>query len=127
MRLDDVTILVVDDERDSREMIATVLEQQGAVVLQTDSAESALETLQNSSVRVMIADIAMPRIDGYELMRRVRASGSRIASIAVTAFARSDDRQTALESGFSTYLAKPIDARQLARTVRDLVHVETMA
>ena len=117
MRLDDVTILVVDDERDSREMIATVLEQQGAVVLQTDSAESALETLH----------IAMPKIDGYELIRRVRASGSRIASIAVTAFARSDDRQTALESGFSTYLAKPIDARQLARTVRDLVHVETMA
>lgn len=66
-------------------------------------------------------------LDGYELIRRVRASGSRIASIAVTAFARSDDRQTALESGFSTYLAKPIDARQLARTVRDLVHVETMA
>jgi len=124
VRLDDVTILVVDDERDSREMIATVLEQHGAAVLQSDSAESALETLQNSSVRVIIADIAMPRIDGYELMRRLRASGSRIPSIAVTAFARLDDRQTALESGYSTYLAKPIDARQLARTVRDVVHVQ---
>ena len=127
VRLDDLTILVVDDERDSREMIATVLEQQGAAVLQSDSAESALETLQNSSVCVIIADIAMPRIDGYELMRRLRASGSRIPSIAVTAFARSDDRQTALESGYSTYLAKPIDARQLARTVRDVVHVQTIA
>ena len=53
------------------------------------SAESALETLQNSSVGVIIADIAMPRIDGYELMRGLRASGNRIPSIAVTAFARS--------------------------------------
>jgi CheY-like chemotaxis protein len=113
--LDDVAILVVDDERDSREMIATVLEQRGAAVLQSDSAESALEMLQNSSVRVIIADIAMPCIDGYELMRRLRASGSRIPSIAVTAFARSVDRQT------------PIDARQLARTVRDLVPVQTIA
>jgi PAS domain S-box-containing protein len=127
VRLDDVTVLVVDDERDSREMIATVLEQRGAAVLQSDSAESALDTLQNRSVRVIIADIAMPRIDGYELMRRVRASGSRVPSLAVTAFARSDDRRTALESGYSTYLAKPIDARQLARTVRDLVPVQTIA
>ena len=127
LRLDDVAILVVDDERDSREMIATVLEQRGAAVLQSDSAESALETLRNRSVHVIIADIAMPTIDGYELMRRLRASGSRIPSIAVTAFARSDDRHTALASGYSTYLAKPIDAIELARTVRDLVQVQTIA
>jgi PAS domain S-box-containing protein len=126
VRLDDVGILVVDDERDSREMLATVLEQRGATVLQSDSAESALETLQNTSVHVIIADVAMPRVDGHELMRRVRASGSGIPSIAVTAFARSDDRHAALESGYSTYLAKPIDAKQLARTVRDLVRLQTI-
>jgi PAS domain S-box-containing protein len=127
VRLNDLAILVVDDERDSREMLGMVLEQRGATVFQSDSAESALETLGKHSVQLIIADIAMPRIDGCELMRRIRASGSRIPSIAVTAFARSDDRQAALESGYSTYLAKPIDGRQLVRTVRDLLPVQTVA
>ena len=120
VRLDAVAILVVDDERDAREMLATVLEQRGATVFQSDSAESALAALQDTRVAVIIADIAMPGIDGYELMRRIRASGNRIPSIAVTAFARSEDRHAALASGYSAYFAKPIDAGQLARTVRDL-------
>jgi PAS domain S-box-containing protein len=124
-RLNDVAVLVVDDERDSREMLAAVLEQRGATVVQRDSAESALDALATNRVQVIVADIAMPRIDGYELMRRIRADGNRIPSIAVTAFARSDDRQAAIESGFSTYLAKPVDASQLVRTVRDLVPVRS--
>jgi PAS domain S-box-containing protein len=127
VRLDDLAILVVDDQRDSREMIAALLEQRGAAVLQSDSAEAALDTLQRQSVRVIVADIAMPRIDGHELMRRLRAAGSRIPAVAVTAFARSDDRHAALESGFTAFLAKPIDERQLARTVRDLAPGRTEA
>ena len=121
--LEDLAILVVDDDLDSREMLATLLEGRGAVVIKSDSAESALEAVRRQAPRVMIADIAMPRIDGHELMRRVRASGNPIPSIAVTAFARSDDRHAALESGYTAYLAKPIDGLQLARTVRDLVQV----
>jgi PAS domain S-box-containing protein len=120
VRLDDLSILVVDDQHDSRQMIAALLEQRGATVLQSDSAESALTVLQTQPVRVIVADIAMPRIDGYELMRRVRAGGNRVPAVAVTAFARSDDRHAALQSGYTAYLAKPIDANQLARTVRDL-------
>ena len=127
VRLDAVAILVVDDERDAREMLATVLEQRGATVFQSDSAESALAALQDTRVAVIIADIAMPGIDGYELMRRIRASGNRIPSIAVTAFARSEDRHAALASGYSAYFAKPIDAGQLARTVRDLARAQTIA
>ena len=126
VRLDDVVILVVDDERDSREMLAAVLEQRGAAVMQSASAEAALETLAAHTFQLIIADIAMPRIDGYELMRRIRASGNRIPSIAVTAFARSDDRHAALECGYSTYLAKPFDGRELVATVRDLVRVQTI-
>jgi len=120
VRLDDLSILVVDDQRDSRETIAALLEQRGATVLQTDSAESALEALQTERVCVIVADIAMPRIDGHELMRRVRAGGNGVPAVAVTAFARSDDRHAALQSGFTAYLAKPIDENQLARIVRDL-------
>jgi PAS domain S-box-containing protein len=120
VRLDDLSVLVVDDQRDSRETIAALLEQRGATVLQSDSAESALKVLETQRVRVIVADIAMPRIDGHELMRRVRASGNGIPAVAVTAFARSDDRHAALQSGFTAYLAKPVDENQLARIVRDL-------
>jgi PAS domain S-box-containing protein len=125
VRLDDLSILVVDDQRDSRETIAALLEQRGATVLQTDSAESALNALQTERVCVIVADIAMPRIDGHELMRRVRAGGNGVPAVAVTAFARSDDRQAALQSGFTAYLAKPVDENQLARIVRGLGGVPT--
>jgi PAS domain S-box-containing protein len=125
VRLDGLAILVVDDQRDSREVIAALLEQRGAAVIQSDSAESALKALQSQPVRVIVADIAMPRIDGYELMRRVRAGGNRVPAVAVTAFARSDDRHAALRSGYTAYLAKPIDGNELARTVRDLGRVPT--
>jgi PAS domain S-box-containing protein len=121
VRLDDLLVLVIDDEQDSREMLAVLLEERGARVLQTDCGEAALKVLQEHSVHLLIADIAMPRMDGYELMRCIRSTGDRTPAIAVTAFARSDDRQHALECGYTDYVAKPIDGRQLARRVRDLV------
>ena len=123
-RLHDTTLLVVDDHADSREMIAALLEHRGATVLQCDSAAVALDTLSTKTVDLLIADLAMPHIDGYELMRRARASGCRVPGIAVTAFARSDDRQLALESGYTSYLAKPVDGVQLAKTVHDLLQTQ---
>jgi PAS domain S-box-containing protein len=120
VRLDDLTVLVVDDERDSREMLAALLEQRGARVLQSDSAQAALEVLRQRHVHLLIADIAMPMVDGYELMRRLRALDNETPAIAVTAFARSDDRRTALECGYTAYLSKPIDGTQLARTARSV-------
>jgi PAS domain S-box-containing protein len=120
-RLDDVTVLVVDDQPDSREMLATLLEQRGARSLQSESAESALQILQLQRVDLLIADIAMPGVDGYELMRRLRAAGDETPAIAVTAFARSDDRRSALDCGYTAYLSKPIDGRQLVRTIREVV------
>jgi CheY-like chemotaxis protein len=121
VRLDDVTVLVVDDQPDSREMLATLLEQRGARSMQSESAESALQILQLQRVDLLIADIAMPNVDGYELMRRLRAAGNETPAIAVTAFARSDDRRSALDCGYTAYLSKPIDGRQLAKMVRELV------
>jgi PAS domain S-box-containing protein len=122
-QLHNTTLLVVDDQADSREMIAALLEQRGATILQCDSAASALDMLSTKKVDLLIADIAMPHIDGYELMRRARSSGCRVPGIAVTAFARSDDRRLALESGYTSYLAKPVDGAQLAKTVHELVQM----
>jgi PAS domain S-box-containing protein len=121
VRLDDLTILVVDDQSDSREMVAALLEQRGARIVQSASAESALNVLREQPVDLLIADIAMPKMDGCELMRRLRAEGNRVPAIAVTAFARSEDRRNALEYGYTAYLAKPIHGAQLAKTIREVV------
>ena len=121
LQLQDATLLLVDDETDSREMLAALLEQRGATILECDSAEAALDVLSTRTVNLLIADIAMPRVDGYELMRRARTAGFTVPGIAVTAFARPDDRRRALESGYTSYMAKPVDGLELARTVRDLL------
>jgi PAS domain S-box-containing protein len=121
VRLDNLAVMIVDDQRDSCEMLATFLERRGASVIQCDSAESAIDLLQRQAIHLLIADIAMPKMDGYELIRRIRGAGSDVPAIAVTAFARIDDRRKAMSCGFNAYCAKPIDAAELARTVRDLV------
>jgi CheY-like chemotaxis protein len=72
-------------------------------------------------VQLVIADIAMPRIDGYELLQQLRASGNQVPAIAVTAFARSEDRRKALECGYTAYVAKPVDGPELVRTIRELL------
>ncbi len=104
VRLDQVTVLVVDDQRDSREMVATLLQHRGALVRLCDNAESALAILATQPVDVLIADIAMPDVDGNALMRRLRALGNTVPAIAVTAFARPDDREHAMASGYTEYL-----------------------
>jgi PAS domain S-box-containing protein len=121
-RLDDVTILVVDDQPDSREVVARLLEQRGARVQQCDCAASALEILDSEApVHLLIADIAMPDIDGYELIRRIRASGSELPAIAVTAIVRPSDRERALASGYAAYCPKPVDGASLAQVARCVV------
>ncbi|HEY7291369.1 MAG TPA: ATP-binding protein [Vicinamibacterales bacterium] len=120
-QLANATLLVVDDQADSREMIAALLEQRGATILQCDSTQAALDVLATKKVDLLIADIAMPHVDGYELMRRAKRSGCVVPGIAVTAFAHADDRRRALESGYTSYLAKPVDGLELARTVHDLL------
>ena len=121
--LHDLAVLVVDDQVDSREMLTALLEQRGARVIQCDSATSALARLSSEPVDLVIADIAMPDVDGYELLERARAKGHMMPAIAVTAFARLDDRDRALTAGYTAYCAKPIDAAQLLTTVRGLVSV----
>jgi PAS domain S-box-containing protein len=121
MPLPAAMVVVVDDQADSREMIATFLEQRGVQTRQCGTADAVLEVLRTESVDLLIADLAMPNVDGYELIRRVRACGCGVPAIAVTAFARADDRRRALENGFTRYLVKPVDATELARAVEDVL------
>ena len=120
-RMHGMTVLVVDDQQDSCELLAALFERHGARVVQCDSAESALGVLNDVEANLLIADIAMPDIDGYELIRRVRSTHTALPAIAVSAYARPQDRRRALAAGFDGYCAKPVEAPQLLRAVRDVM------
>jgi signal transduction histidine kinase/ActR/RegA family two-component response regulator len=118
-------VLVVDDDLDTRQVVAAQLENQHAVIRTAESAEEAFELLQHEHFDVLLADIAMPGEDGYSLIRRVRASmagpsAATIPAAALTAFARKEDRQLALQAGFQLHLAKPVDAQALVAAVAKL-------
>jgi len=122
--LEGVSVLVVDDDEQSRLVVAAHLEAYHAFVLMAPSAARALDLLQHEHVDVLLADIAMPGEDGYSLIRKLRAletpSIASIPAAALTAFARNEDRQQALEAGFQLHLAKPIDAQTLVSAVASL-------
>ena len=120
-RLHGTTVLIVDDQQDSCELLAALFERHGARVVQCDSAESALGVLTDVEANLLIADIAMPDIDGYELIRRVRTTHPALPAIAVSAYARPQDRRRALTAGFDGYCAKPVEAPQLLRAVRSVM------
>jgi PAS domain S-box-containing protein len=121
MELAGVTVLVVDDQPDARELILRVLEDCSARVLTAGSADEAVPLVESGRPDVLITDIGMPGADGYELLRRVRelgpARGGRVPAIALTAFARSEDRTRALRSGFMVHVSKPVDPSELVATV----------
>ncbi|HXG90381.1 MAG TPA: PAS domain S-box protein [Vicinamibacterales bacterium] len=116
-----LTVLVVDDQPDARHLIKRVLEEYAATVLIASSADEAMEILETNTPDVLISDIGMPVADGFELLKRVRAlsdsRGGKIAAIALTAFARSEDRTRALRAGFLVHVAKPVDPAELVATV----------
>jgi K+-sensing histidine kinase KdpD/CheY-like chemotaxis protein len=122
-----VRVLLVDDEPDAREMMAAVLETSGATVASAASAIDALETLTGRDFDVVLADIAMPGQDGYQLIQSIRESADvRLAhtpAAAVTACASDDERDRALAAGFQAHLAKPIRPAQLAQAVAALARL----
>jgi signal transduction histidine kinase/ActR/RegA family two-component response regulator len=121
--LDGLSVLIVDDDPETRELVAEYLRASDAGVLTASSAAQALDVLNCQDVDVMIADIGMPDEDGYSLIRRVRTLNARTALLpaaALTAFARDEDRQRALQAGFQVHLPKPIDAQSLVAAVATL-------
>ena len=118
--LDGISILVVDDEADARELIRTVLEAGGGSVSLAASAGEALHAIEATTFDVLVADIGMPDQDGYSLVQAVRslaAPAGRIPAIAVTAYAGEAEREKALAAGYDRHLSKPIDAEQLVGAV----------
>jgi PAS domain S-box-containing protein len=119
-----VTVLVADDEGDAREVVQRLLENCEATVLTAGSAADALEVLRARPVNVLISDIGMPGVDGYELMRQVRglpaADRAGVPAIALTAFARSEDRMRAMLAGFDLHMSKPIEPTELIVAVASL-------
>jgi PAS domain S-box-containing protein len=123
-RLHGLTILLVDDDTDTRDLYEFVLQNAGASVVAVASAAAAVERLSTERFSVLISDVAMPVEDGYSLIARVRAAETdhaRIPAIAVTGFARAEDRTRALASGFQQCLSKPIDPMELVVSVAALV------
>jgi PAS domain S-box-containing protein len=124
-RLDGLKVLVVDDEPDARELLKAGLGRCGAEVVLAGSASAALEAIAVSVPDLLISDIGMPGEDGYELIRRVRslpaASGGRLPAIALTAYARTEDRLQALRSGYQMHVPKPVELAELVAVAASLV------
>ncbi|MEA5569187.1 ATP-binding protein [Anabaena sp. UHCC 0399] len=120
-----VKVLVVDDDHDSRDFLAFVLQEGGAEVKLVTSASEALQTLAESHLDVLVSDISMPDMDGYMLIRQVRSwvreQNGQIPAIALTAFARQYDQEQAFAAGYQIHLAKPVNAEELVAAVGRLV------
>jgi PAS domain S-box-containing protein len=115
-------LLVVDDDPDVRELLALVLQQEGAVVTTAASAQQALETIQAASPDILISDIAMPQENGYQFLKKVREMERKdgrhpIPALALSAYVREEDRNTSLEAGFETHLTKPVEAEKLISAI----------
>jgi len=123
-RLDGMHILVVDDERDTRELLKAGLSRCGAEVTAAASAAEAIELMRGAVPDLLISDIGMPDEDGYSLMRRVRqlpaAVGGRVPAIALTAYARVEDRMQALRAGYQMHVPKPVELAELVTVAASL-------
>lgn len=115
-RLLGARILVVDDEPDTRSLLRELLDAKGATVTVAGSAEEALGIFAEFNPDVLLSDVGMPEKDGYQLLSEIRAR-SQVAAVAVTAFARPEDRIKALRAGFDDYVSKPIDPDELVTVV----------
>jgi CheY-like chemotaxis protein len=125
--LSGVRVLVVDDDLDTLEMLKVILQNRGAEVDAASSAGDALEALEHSLPDAIVSDLAMPEQDGYELIELIRQRGpergGNIPAVALTAYARVEDRVRALTAGFQIYVPKPVDSNELAAVVANLTHV----
>lgn len=122
--LEGLRVLIIDDEADARDLISAVLEECGATVRAVASVSSALDAISQLKPDILVSDIGMPGEDGYTFIRKVRSlccqPGREIPAVALTAYARPEDRTLALENGFQMHLSKPIDPGELAQAVANL-------
>ncbi|MGB3493528.1 MAG: PAS domain S-box protein [Elainellaceae cyanobacterium] len=120
-----IRVLAVDDEPDARELLRMLLTQHGAEVTAVESASRAIALLETFCPDVLVSDISMPDIDGYTLLQHIRSlppeRGGQTPAVALTAYARKEDYQRALDQGFQEHIAKPVELTQLIRAVLSVV------
>jgi CheY-like chemotaxis protein len=124
--LEGLSILVVDDEADARELLTLILEEQQAQVTTVASAAEAYETLEWLEPNLIVSDIGMPGEDGYSFIRNVRSKEAREQkgwrpAVALTAHARVEDRLRALSSGYQAHVAKPVEPAELVAVIASLL------
>ena len=121
-----VRVLAVDDDADARSLLKVMLESAGATAYLAGSAQEGLEQLLNQEVDVLICDIGMPETDGYALLRQIRTlddpQKSEVAAVALTAYARLQDRMEAMQAGFQNHLPKPVEPAELLAVVHSLAN-----
>jgi PAS domain S-box-containing protein len=118
-RLEGVRVLVVDDEEDARELMATILRQRGAIVTAAGDVESALHAFETSQPDVVVSDVAMPGRGGLDLVRVLRAKGTSATLVAVSGFVSADEVEAALDAGFDLHVSKPVEPGELIEAVGD--------
>jgi PAS domain S-box-containing protein len=125
--LSGVRALVVDDQEDARILICRLIEENGGHCVLAPTAAEALKILGEQDVNILISDIGMPDVDGYELIRQIRAmptgTARNIPAIALTAYARADDRQRALLAGYQMHVSKPVEPRELVAGIASLLNL----
>ncbi len=119
-RLNGLRVVLVDDDPDALGVLTAILEGQGASVTAVGSASEAVDAIETRGADVLISDIAMPHVDGYELLRHVRSRGHLLNAIALTAFARAQDRSKAFSAGYSAHLSKPVEPLALVSAVAQI-------
>jgi PAS domain S-box-containing protein len=119
--LQGIRVLVVEDDPDTREFLTRLLDSHGALVVSTASAREALDNFHQARPQILLSDIGLPDMDGYQLIQRIRqqdaSAGGTIPAIALTAYARSDDRTRALRAGYQAHVVKPVEAAELLATI----------
>jgi CheY-like chemotaxis protein len=120
-----IRIVLVDDDADNLEVMTLFLERFGASVIPATSADEAMRQLVDAVPDAVVTDIGMPGEDGFALLRRVRQlpsdRGRDVPAIALTAYARPEDREAVLTAGFQAYVTKPVEPRDLVQTIADVV------
>lgn len=121
IRIPGIRILVVDDDAIASEVMRRLLSECEAIVETVASGQEALDRISKSVPDLLLCDVGMPGLDGLEVIRKVRAKHLTVPAIAVTAFARAEDRVRALQAGFNMHLAKPVEANELLTVVDALL------
>jgi len=122
-----LTVLVVDDEPDANDLTMAMLQHYGATVRTATSVLQAFEILETDRIDILVSDLGMPEMNGYDLIKKVRHEGIQIPAVAVTAHAMSEDRLRALAAGYQVHVAKPVNSEELAIVVASLAGIAKTA